>query len=316
MLDPSALWSDIRRKYSLAGLPAYTTRFRKSPARTCSDPEEPWAPLGCRTIDGWSFTSHHLRTGDRVAILIHGLHGDLSRMLALADVFRKQGISVILPSVRGHDGHPCRKTTGGPSEALDAVAAVEAAACEGYAPGNIILYGSSMGAAVAVKAACLLSPDPIGGVIAHACYTDFFTAARQKLGSFRTAVLKLLLPAEARYGLEDFKPADYARASTGRTPFVFINGTRDSVCPPEMGSALADASSRGLFMALGGAGHPKWEKPELQNSWQLEKAISLSLDWMAGNSPADGTLFIDEQCNYRNVPRFGKSSSGNRNVRS
>ncbi|OPZ32148.1 MAG: hypothetical protein BWY99_02838 [Synergistetes bacterium ADurb.BinA166] len=166
-----------------------------------------------------------------------------------------------------------------------------------------------MGAAVALKAACIHSPSPLGGVLAHACYTDFFAAAKQKLGPFRTWVLKALLPGEARRGLEDFRPADYARATTRLTPLVFISGTRDSVCPPEMGSALADSSARGLFMALSGAGHPHWEKPELQNSWQMEKAVNLALDWIAGELTVDGTLFVDEECNYRNVPRLKKNNS-------
>ncbi len=309
MIDPSAILEDIRRRYSVAGLPAYVRRFRKRPARACTDPGEPWERLSCRTLDGWRFTAPHIRRGDRVAILVHGLHGDLARMVALSEMFARKGISAILAPVRGHDGHPCGKTTGGPEEAFDAAAVVDAAIEAGYPPGDILVYGSSMGAAVAVKTACIFTQTPLGGVIAHACYTDFFGAARQKLGPFRTRMLKALLPSAPRRSLEDFRPADYARACPGRTPMVFLSGTRDSVCPPEMGSALADASARGLFMALGGAGHPRWEHPELQNSWQLEKALGLAMDWMDGNMTVEGTLFIDEECSFRNVPRLRKGIS-------
>jgi len=309
LFDPVTAWEDFRRNHSVSGLPAYTSRFRKRPARTCSDPGAPWENLRCRTIDGWSFSAPHIRRGGRVVVLVHGLHGDLARMEALAGLFGSRGFSAILVPVRGHDDHPCRRTTGGPGEALDVSAAVCAAEEYGYSPGDILLYGSSMGAAVALKAACIHSPSPLGGVLAHACYTDFFAAAKQKLGPFRTGVLKALLPGEARRGLEDFRPADYARATTRLTPLVFISGTRDSVCPPEMGSALADSSARGLFMALSGAGHPHWEKPELQNSWQMEKAVNLALDWIAGDLTVEGTLFVDEECNYRNVPRFRKNNS-------
>lgn len=315
MFDPASLWSEFKKNYSLAGLSAYAVRFRKRPKRVCQDPGEPWEKIRYGTLDGWNVTAFHAKAGEKVAILVHGLHGDLSRMIALAGIFQKHGFSVILPPVRGHDGHPCLKTSGGPEEALDIIAAVQAAEDMGYPARNIILYGSSMGAAVAVKVGSLLAPRPIAGVMAQACYTSFFDAAHQKLGAFRTGMLKSLIPGEARRSLEDFKPADYVKTTPDSMPFVFINGTRDSVCPPEMGSILADSASRGLFMALGGAGHPRWELPELQNSWQLEKAIQLALDWMAGDGRAEGTLFIDEECNSRNVSRFRKSNSITRNAR-
>lgn len=248
-------------------------------------------------------------------MLLHGLHGDLSRMTTLGEMFARRGYSVLLPPFRGHDGHPCPVTTGGVEEVFDAVGAVLAAGGMGYADRSMVLYGSSMGAAVAVKASAVLAGVPLAGVVAHACYTSFFDAARLRLGPFRTAVLKALLPRGPRRGLEDLRPGDYLRPAPAETTFVFLAGTRDSVCPPEMGSSLADIPPRGVFVALGGAGHPKWEHPELSGSWQMEKAIEAADGLVRGEAAPGGTLFIDEECRVRHVPRSRRGQQGARSAR-
>ncbi len=302
----------IDRRLSLAGLPAYAKRFRRRVPRTCTDPGPPWEPFRYATPDGWPVTAFHHRCGRRLAILSHGLHGDLSRMEVIAGMLGKLGFSSIMAPLRGHDGHPCPTTTGGPDEALDIVGAVLAAEREGYPSSSIVLYGSSMGAASSVKAASLLSGGPVAGVIGHACFTSFFEAAKMKLGAWRASVLKLMLPGEARRSLEDFAPASYLPGVTPETSFVFLAGTRDSVCPPDMGSALAASSARGLFVALGGAGHPRWEHPEMQDPFQLEKALGHAMGFVDRETGPVEDVFIDEEGGVRNVPRSRRQSHSSR----
>jgi len=310
VISGASVWAAFRRKASLGSVIGYSRRFRKRTGGRPVMPEEHLERLPFKSVDGWSCTGRLRRAGLRLAVLVHGLHEDEGMLAPLEKLMADRGYSVLFVPLRGHDDHPCPRTTGGPEEAMDLAGALTAAEAAGFEAGQTVVYGDSMGAAVAIKAACLMSARPVRGVIAHGCYTSFFESARMKLGAWKAAVLKTILPGPVRRSLVEFSPLTYLPLAPGQPGFVFLNGSRDSVCPPEMGARLASACGRGLHVVLGGAGHPRWAEPERQSAWQFEKALDLSLEFLDGSETARGSLFVDEDGVVRDVSRLGDNSSG------
>jgi membrane-associated phospholipid phosphatase len=309
MISGASVWAAIRKKASIGAVVGYSRRFRKRANRRFTQPEEHLDPFPFKSIDGWECEGFFRRGGNSLAVLVHGLHEDVGMMRPVEKLFADKGYSVLLVPLRGHDNHPCPRTSGGPDEAMDLAGALVAAEAAGFQAGETIIYGCSMGAAIAIKTACLMAAKPVRGVIAHGCYTSFFESARMKLGAWKAAVLKTVLPGPVRRSLLEFSPLNYLPLAPDSLGFVFVNGSRDSICPPEMGAELALACAKALHEVLGGAGHPKWDEPERQSIWQFEKAMDCALDFLNGSGNGKGSVFVDEDGGVRDVPRLRETAT-------
>lgn len=309
MISAGTMWTAFRKRISVAELPEYARRFRKRAARPSGDPPRPWEQYRFKSLDGLELTGFIQRRGPGVALVCHGLHSDMGLMGVPAEALLDRGYSVLLVPFRGHDGHPLARTSGGPDEAMDLAGAVLALLSDGFRGEEMLFYGSSMGAATAVKTACLLSSGPLKGVIAHGCFTSFFDSARHKLGGWRTWLLRAMLPGPARRSLESFSPLTYLPLAPADLPFVFLCGSRDSVSPPDMSARLASAAGCGSMIVLGGTGHPRWGDPDRENRWQFEKALDLALEKVASRTRGK-SLFVDEEGGVRDVPATGNTGAG------
>lgn len=301
MISGSAVWAAVRRKASIGAVVGYSQRFRRKTGRRWDRPEEHFDPFPFRSVDGWECEGFLHRRGGELAVLVHGLHEDVGMMQPVGKYFTDRGYSVLLVPLRGHDNHPCQKTSGGPEEAMDLAGALVAAEASGFSAGQTVIYGSSMGAAIAIKASCLLAARPVRGVIAHGCYTSFFESARMKLGAWKAAVLKTVLPGPVRRSLVEFSPLNYLPLAPDSLGFAFLNGSRDSVCPPEMGASLMSACRKGIHIVLGGAGHPRWDEPERHSAWQFEKAMDCALEFLKTDGERRISTFVDEDGVTRDV---------------
>lgn len=310
MMAGAGVWTLLSKKLSVREVVTYAGRFRGGAGEPSSPPRQGlWEPFGFRSLDGWRVEGWLSRGGRQAAVLCHGLHSGMSSMDVPAEAFSARGFTVLLVPFRGHDRHPLTRTTGGPDEAMDLSGALLALLESGFRGEDILIYGSSMGAAVAVKTACLLSTGPLMGVMAHGCYTNFFESARSRLGIWRTAVLRALLPLPVRRSLEAFRPGDYLAQASPGIPFVFMCGSRDTVTPPGMSRRLASAAPLGSAVILVGSGHPKWGDSSRDNRLQFEKALDLSLELV--REPVPGrTLFVDEEGCVRDVPRLTPDAAG------
>ncbi len=310
LMTGAGVWSLVAKKLSVREVVAYAARFRSDAREPSAAPRNGrWEPFRFRSLDGWGIEGWLSRGGRQVAVLCHGLHSGVSSMGVPAEAFSARGFTVLLVPFRGHDGHPLARTTGGPDEAMDLSGALMTLLESGIGGEDILIYGASMGASVAVKTACLLSTGPLMGVIAHGCYTGFFDAARSKLGAWRTAVLRALMPRPVRRSLDAFRPGDYLAQAFPRIPFVFMCGSWDTVTPPEMSRRLASAAPLGAAVILGGSGHPKWGDPSRENRWQFEKALDQALGLIREPAP-DRTVFVDEEGRVRDVPRLSPDAAG------
>ena len=185
-----------------------------------------------------------------VVLWFHGNGGDRRRRLGELEPCLSAGWDVAIFDYRGYAENP-----GSPSQeglTLDAAAAWEWAKGNGYAPDEIVLFGESLGGAVAVHLAADLSEagtPPAGLVVRSTFDTMTDTAARL----YRWLPVRLLL--RDRW-------ESVGRAAVVTCPVLQLHGSEDTLVLPAAGERLFDAfpaeSAAGVprrFVTLAGAGH-------------------------------------------------------------
>ena len=175
--------------------------------------------------------------GRALILYFHGNGGSLLNRRDRVRALAADGRGVLIVSYRGYSG-----STGTPSEAglaLDGEAAWRWLGS--YAPGRIVLYGESLGSAVAVR---LASEQAVGGVILDAPFTSIADVARP---SFWFVPLDRLLT-------NRFRSID--RIGAIRAPLLVMHGDRNRVVPFALGERLfAAAPEPKRFERLAGIDH-------------------------------------------------------------
>ena len=175
--------------------------------------------------------------GRALVLYFHGNGGSLLNRRDRVRALAADGRGVLIVSYRGYSG-----STGTPSEsglALDAEAAWRWLGS--YAPRRIVLYGESLGSAVAVR---LASEHEVGGVILDSPFTSIADVART---SFWFVPLDLLLT-------NRFRSID--RIGSIRGPLLVMHGDSDGVVPFALGERLfAAAPEPKRFERLAGIDH-------------------------------------------------------------
>jgi fermentation-respiration switch protein FrsA (DUF1100 family) len=177
--------------------------------------------------------------GRPTLLYLHGNAGNLANRSERVRKYLARGMGVFILSYRGYSG-----STGSPSEranVADAKLAYAALIAEGVAPGDIILYGESLGSGVAVQ---LAAERPVGGVILDAPYTSIVDVAAGAYPYF--PVRPFLLD---RYETLRYLPAVAA-------PLLVIHGEDDEIIPVAMGRAVYQAANPPKeIVTFPGAGH-------------------------------------------------------------
>ncbi len=201
--------------------------------------EEVLVPVADRVrIHGWYFPPPDTRAP--VLLFCHGNAGNISHRLDNVQHLVRHGLGVLLFDYRGYG-----RSTGSPSEQgiyADGRAAYEHLVNErGVSPERIVVFGRSLGGAVAVEVAL---HHPVRGAILESAFTSTRGMAR-RMGI--SALLAPVLP--AHYNNLD-------KVGRLRVPTLFIHGRADEIVPFSMGEALyAAAAGPKAFLALDRAGH-------------------------------------------------------------
>lgn len=172
--------------------------------------------------------------GMKTILFLHGNTGlHLDRPTKYQDL-AKRGYGVLAASYRGFEGND-----GEPSEdgiALDARAAFNLLTEGLNIPrGDIVIYGESLGSAVAAELAEAVEKgkqDNIRALILDAPFTSAVT-----LGSWRYP----WLPVDALL-MDRFDTI--SRIGNIHVPVLIMNGAKDDVVPPSMGEALAEKANQ------------------------------------------------------------------------
>ncbi len=175
-------------------------------------------------IHGWYFLSNE---SERVVVLSHGNAGNISGRIEIAEMFMDLGVSVLLYDYRGYG-----KSEGSPSEKgfyRDISAVVEYLIDEKQTkPEDIILYGRSMGGAVAAFAA---KKFPVGGLVLDSAFMDVPSMAKH----YYPIVPAMMV----RY---KFSAIDYIREIDG-IPVMILHSREDEIVPFSHGSKLYEAAN-------------------------------------------------------------------------
>lgn len=187
-------------------------------------------------IDGWYAPA----AADRpTVVLFHGSGGHLGLREGRARVLHQAGYGVLLAGYRGYAGNP-----GWPSEKglyADARAALDFLVGQGVSGRRLVLYGESLGCAVAVQMA---SERRVGAVILETPFTRLAEVVGRLLPLFPVALL-----------LRD--RFDLLSAVGGiQVPLLLLHGEKDRMVPVRLGRAVfAAASQPKQAVWLAQAGH-------------------------------------------------------------
>ena len=177
--------------------------------------------------------------GERVVLFLHGNAGNASHRLPNAAALARLGADVLLLDYRGYglsEGKPSRAGV-----VADARAAlVHLAQIRGYAPERTVIFGRSLGGAVALAVAPDAAP---GGLILESTFTSLRDMARSVAGPLGGLLV--------REGFDSL-----VQVAKIRAPLLFFHGDRDEVVPFELGRRLyAAAPGPKVFQVIQGAGH-------------------------------------------------------------
>jgi fermentation-respiration switch protein FrsA (DUF1100 family) len=178
-------------------------------------------------------------TGGRALLFLHGNAGNASHRLPNAAALARLGVDVLLLDYRGYglsQGRPSR--AGVVADARAALAYL--IEVRGYPPERIVLFGRSLGGAVAVAVA---GDGPLGGLILESTFTSLRDMARSLAGPFGSLFV--------RSGFDSLAAIPRVRA-----PLIFFHGDRDRIVDFELGRRLYEAAPEPkAFEVIPGAGH-------------------------------------------------------------
>ncbi len=190
-----------------------------------------------KTLHGWFFPGEKAHP---VILHFHGNAGNISHRLDLVQPFLQRGLSVFLFDYRGFG-----KSEGRPSEKglyRDGMAAYDTLVHKrGILPGNIVLHGHSIGAAVAIEVALKRS---VRSVVLESAFTSTKDMAKTIPIFF---LLSPLLPANYN---------NLEKVAHLRMPKLVIHGDSDDIVPFSMGQKLFGAAAEPkFFYPVKDAGH-------------------------------------------------------------
>ncbi|WP_433440494.1 alpha/beta hydrolase [Nonomuraea sp. CA-141351] len=173
-------------------------------------------------------------TRDVTVLIAGGNAGNRRDRAPLARALSEHGLAVLLMDYRGYGGNPGTPTEEGLYR--DALAAREL-----ITGSRVIYFGESLGAAVVTR---LALERPPGGLVLRSPFTDLAAAGRANYP---------FLP--VRPLLRDRFPVAESIAKI-RAPVVVVYGTRDTIVPPRLSRAVAQAAGGQVTtVEVAGAGH-------------------------------------------------------------
>ena len=196
--------------------------------------------LAIRTPDGVTLHGWWIEgPGERVLIWYHGNAGNIGHRLHNARWFvDRLGVSVVLVDYRGYG-----RSGGTPDEAgvyADGLAVYDAVAARAVRPERIVLFGRSLGGAVALEVAL---HRPAGAVVLESVFRSMRALAREHYRFVPGSLVRTRMDNVSKIGRVE-------------APVLVLHGDRDSVVPLAHGRELfARAGGRARLHVIAGAGH-------------------------------------------------------------
>lgn len=252
-----------KRGLSMVNLPPYWKGYVHDPKIDCGlDFESVEFPgLYADILRGWAIEGKNGEGNDWI-VCVHGAGRDRRAFLRHAEVFVREGYSVLLFDTSEHGLSDCssrefhRGTSFGAREQYDVIAAVEFVKTR-YAPRTIALVGTSAGASSAILAASIehslvdavaaenpfMRPDllfqfHLSNLLENYLSENTHRTGRRLLFWFASRVLMIRIGQYFKsYGAVD-------AASSLKCPLLVAHSTMDDIVPFSHGQAIYEAASK------------------------------------------------------------------------
>lgn len=204
-------------------------------------------------LEGWFFPSASpVRKG--LIVYLHGVADNRTSGVGIAQRFTPQGYDVLAYDSRAHGRSGGDYCTYGFHERRDLSRALDALGAR-----DAVLFGSSLGASVALQAA---PAEPrIRGIIAQSAFADLREIVTERAGKFgvlfsRRDVSEALAVAERRASFRAEEVSPRALAGGIRVPVLLLHGERDRETAARHSRRIYDAlPGQKRLLIVPGAGH-------------------------------------------------------------
>lgn len=196
------------------------------------------------------------------AIVVHGYTSEGELVSSKAKHFYEMGYNILVPDLRGHGKSEGDYIGMGWDDRLDIIDWINNI-LEDNPSSEIILHGTSMGAATVLSTSGENLPNNVKAIIADCGYTSVWNEftyqlkALFNLPSFPVMNLSnMATMVKAGYSLKDASPIEQVAKS--KTPILYIHGDKDDFVPYYMMDELYKAtSSEKSKLTVQNAGHGK-----------------------------------------------------------
>ena len=221
-----------------------------------------------------------VKATNKWAIILHGYRSNPSSVLTIGEHFSEKGYNVLIPSMRACADSEGEYVGMGWLDKEDLKCWINLI-IEENKNAEIILHGSSMGAATVLMASGDELPANVKNIIADSGYTsvwDIFASeakARFNLPEFPVLnMFQIVANRKAKYDIKEASSLEQVKKS--KTPILFIHGDKDDFVPEYMCEKLYDATNcKKEKIIIHGAGHTdgKYREPE--------KYYNTIFDWIS-----------------------------------
>lgn len=211
------------------------------------------------------------------ALVLHGYRSSPKSVLTIGEHFSKEGYNVLIPNMRG-----CGESEGkyigmgwlDKDDLQDWIKLI----VEHNENSEIILHGSSMGAATVLMASGDNISSNVKAIIADSGYTSvwdiFASEAKKRFNIPKFPVLNMFqVVAQIRAGYNIKKASALDQVKKSKTPILFIHGNADDFVPEYMCEQLYEAANcKKEKLIIEGAGHTdsKYKEPEIYYNKMFE----------------------------------------------
>jgi uncharacterized protein len=252
---------------------------------------EPEERIEFESLDGTRLVGWWVPGGDRTVVLAHGYLMNRCEFVPFVTRLRATGYSCLFFDFRGHGKSGAGKVTFGATEWQDVAAAVREA--RRRVEGPVVVWGGSMGAVAAIRAAGR-EPGSIAALVLDCPFGRLDEAARgwwAYLGNGRLA--PFLAPVVwignwiTGQRADRFDPTQEWEA-VGEAPALLLFGAQDPLVPSAAIERHRQAAPAARVVVFETSGHSeaRFHEPE--------RYVDEVFGFLAGLSPTEGPLRLDQ----------------------